>query len=111
MLADIFAKMDADKSDYVDADEFKSIFSDIAARHASERMVEIDGIADRGDSDGRLTQQEFVDFMLEYYALKGAKAMRRPKPMPPVWGSVIVGVDVATAVRRDGMGDAGVRLE
>lgn len=74
MLADIFAKMDADKSDYVDADEFKSIFSDIAARHASERMVEIDGIADRGDSDGRLTQQEFVDFMLEYYADQSDRA-------------------------------------
>ena len=34
-----------------------------------------------------------------------------PKPTPPAWGSVIVGADVAAAVRRDGVGDAGVRPE
>ena len=59
---------DADKSDYVDAQEFKSIFSDIGEKHSDDRMAEIDSIRDRGDSDGRLSSNEFCEFMVEYFA-------------------------------------------
>ena len=67
---------DADKSDYVDAQEFKSIFSDIGEKHSDERMAEIDGIRDRGDADGRLSANEFCDFMMEYFADLSDKAFR-----------------------------------
>ena len=82
MLHAIFVMMDADKSDYVDAQEFKSIFSDVRRRqiealgnhsltagdrlarqvgekYADERMAEIDNVRGRGDSDGRLSAVEF----------------------------------------------------
>ena len=59
MLHAIFVAMDADKSGYVDAEEFKSIFSDVGEKHSDERMAEIDGIRDKGDSDGKLSAEEF----------------------------------------------------
>ena len=68
MLSVIFSAMDADGSGHVDAEEFKSIFSDIGEKHAHDRMREIDNVRGRGDSDGRLTSDEFVDFMMEYLA-------------------------------------------
>ena len=67
---------DADKSDYVDAEEFKSIFSDATEKHSDERMAEIDGMRDRGDSDGHLSANEFCDFMIEYLAELSDKAFR-----------------------------------
>ena len=54
MLCEIFQKLDADKSEFVDAQEFKSLFSDVGEKHSDARMAEIDSIRGRGDSDGRL---------------------------------------------------------
>ena len=76
MLHAIFVAMDADKSGYVDAEEFKSIFSDVGEKHSDERMAEIDGIRDKGDSDGKLSAEEFCGFMMEYFADLTDKAFR-----------------------------------
>ena len=67
---------DADKSDYVDAQEFKSIFSDIGEKHSDDRLAEIDNIGGRGDSDGRLSSTEFCDFFIEYFADMSDKAFK-----------------------------------
>ena len=69
LLHAVFVQMDADGSDYVDKEEFKSIFSDIGEKHAEERLQEIDNIQGRGgDSDGQLSADEFCEFMMEYMA-------------------------------------------
>ena len=74
LLFKAFQGMDADKSDYVDAMEFKSIFSDATERHSDARLAEIDSISGRGETDGRLTATEFCEYMLEMMADKSDKA-------------------------------------
>ena len=76
MLHAIFVAMDADGSDFVDKEEFKSIFSDIGEKHAEERLNEIDSVRGRGDSDGELSADEFCDFMMEYMADLNDKSFR-----------------------------------
>jgi len=68
--------MDSDKSDYVDAQEFKSIFSDVGEKYSDERMAEIDSMRGKGDSDGHLSASEFCDFMFEYFSDLSDKAFR-----------------------------------
>jgi len=69
LLHTIFVAMDADKSDYIDAEEFKSIFSDIGEKDSDARLAEIDATRSRhGTEDGKLTAEEFCEFMLEYMA-------------------------------------------
>jgi len=68
VLHKIFVCMDADGSDYVDAMEFKSIFSEIGEKRSDQQLKEIDAIRGRGDKDGRLSTEEFCGFMLEHFA-------------------------------------------
>ena len=68
MLYAVFEQMDADKSDYVDAQEFKSIFSELGEKWSDERMAEIDNMRDRGDADGHLSSHEFCEFFMEYFS-------------------------------------------
>ena len=68
VLYGVFTALDADGSEYVDAQEFKSLFSDVGEKHSDARMAEIDSVRGRGDVDGRLTADEFCAFWLEYFA-------------------------------------------
>ena len=68
LLHKVFVAMDADRSDYVDAQEFKSIFSELSEKSSDVRMKEIEAVRGRGDRDGRLSAPEFCEFMLEYMA-------------------------------------------
>ncbi len=68
LLHKVFVAMDADRSDYVDAQEFKSIFSELSEKSSDARLAEIDATRGRGDKDGRLSAPEFCEFMLEYMA-------------------------------------------
>ena len=68
LLFEVFTAMDADKSGFVEQDEFKSIFTDGGAKYSEERLAEIDRTRGRGDKDGRLSRDEFCEYFMEYFA-------------------------------------------
>jgi Ca2+-binding EF-hand superfamily protein len=68
LLVQVFRAMDADGNGFIDPMEFKSIFSDVSEKHSNARLREIDGVRDRSDMDGRLSEEEFTTYMLEYLA-------------------------------------------
>ena len=74
LLFKVYQTMDADKSGYVDAEEFKGIFTQVGEKHSDERLAEIDAIRGRGDTDGKLSAKEFCQFFLEYMADKADAA-------------------------------------
>ena len=74
LLFNVYQAMDADRSGYVDAEEFKGIFTQVGEKHSDERLAEIDAIRGRGDTDGKLSAKEFCQFFLEYMADKADAA-------------------------------------
>ena len=97
VLSSIFDAMDGDKSGQVDADEFKSIFSEAGEKYAADRLKEIDGMRDHGNSDGSLDRSEFVEFMLEYLAEMGD---RRFLDLMGVWQERIAATGRKLVLRR-----------